>query len=103
MTQTDRTIRRRLHGALFKLPLMINCAAFEDFILAYLDDELPARQKAVFDLHLMLCRECRDYLQEYRSSMRLVREALLEDDPAPAPGDVPQRLIDAIVAARRAE
>ncbi|MCP4319118.1 MAG: hypothetical protein GY789_24785 [Hyphomicrobiales bacterium] len=36
MTDTQPRLVRRIHGMMFKLPLMITCEAFEDFILAYL-------------------------------------------------------------------
>ena len=40
MTRQRKTLLSRLHGMMFKLPLMITCDAFESFILAYLEDEL---------------------------------------------------------------
>lgn len=91
---------RRVHGVMFKLPLMITCEAFEDFILAYLDGDLPAKQKFVFELHLKVCRECRAYLRAYRASMELARNGL-EQDGAFLPGDVPEDLVTAVVEARR--
>lgn len=91
---------RRLHGATFKLPLMITCEQFEDFILAYLDDDLMPRQKLVFQMHLMICRECRRYLKAYRAAMQITREALIEDEMLPE--DVPADLIAAVIAARDA-
>ncbi len=92
---------RRIHGLLFKLPLMITCDEFEGFILAYLEDDLPPRQKFVFETHLKVCRECRDYLAAYRTSLELAR-ASYRDDPA-APDDMPEDLVKAIVAARKAD
>ncbi len=97
MTGAGRKLMRRLHGALFKLPLMISCEQFEDFILAYLDDGLSTRQKTVFEMHLKLCRECRDYLAAYRASMELAK-SIADPDLA----EVPEDLIKAVVAARDA-
>ena len=94
MKTSMQKLMRRLHGALFKLPLMIDCGEFEGFILAYLDGGLPARQRFVFETHLKVCRECRDYLAAYRASLELAR-ASYRDAPA-APDD----LVKAIVAAR---
>ena len=54
MTVLSKPVMRRIHGAMFKLPLMITCEAFEDFILAYLEDELPRGQRVIFDMHLKL-------------------------------------------------
>jgi predicted anti-sigma-YlaC factor YlaD len=92
---------RRVHEIMFRLPAMITCEAFEEFILAYLEDDLPRRQKIVFEMHLRLCRECRDYLKAYRASMILAAQALT-DDPDFQPEDVPEDLIAAVLAARKA-
>ena len=83
------------------MPLMITCRQFEDFILAYLEDELPDRRKFVFDLHLKVCRECRDYLAAYRRTIEISKRAFEEPD-RPVPDDVPVDLIKAILAARNA-
>jgi len=88
-----------MHGIMFKLPSMISCVEFEAFILAYLDDELPRRQKIVFEMHLRLCRECRDYLKVYRTAMDLAAGSL-RDAPGFEPEDVPEDLIAAVLAAR---
>ena len=93
------TLRRRLHGAMFKLPLMISCEQFEDFILSYLDGELSAKQKFMFDLHLKACRECRDYLSAYRTSMELAKQAL-EAESSVLPDEVPEDFIKAVLKAR---
>ena len=98
MTRVRPTLMRRVHGAMFKLPLMITCEAFEDFILAYLEGDLSPRQKFVFELHLKMCRECRDYLKAYRASLDLARS--LSQDPDPLPDAVPDDLVAAVLAAR---
>lgn len=100
MTDRKPTVRRRIHGMMFKLPLMITCEAFEDFILAYLEDELTARQKFVFELHLKMCRECRDYLQAYRTSMALAKTALEHEQVSVLPETVPEDLVKAVLDAR---
>lgn len=100
MTDRKPTVRRRIHGLMFKLPLMITCEAFEDFILAYLEGELTRRQEFVFELHLKMCRECRDYLTAYRSSMRLAKDGFAREDEAVLPETVPEDLIKAVLDAR---
>ena len=83
------------------MPLMITCGEFEAFILGYLEDELPAGQRRVFALHLAVCRECRDYLAAYRRTVELGKAAFAEP-AAPLPEDVPEDLVKAVLAARRA-
>lgn len=93
------TLRRRLHGLMFRLPAMITCREFEDFVLAYLEDELSPRQKRVFELHMKLCRECREYLAAYRRALDLAEG--LADEDAEVLEDVPEDLVDAVLAAQR--
>lgn len=81
------------------MPMMISCREFENFILAYLEGELPARQLRTFELHIRICRECRDYLAAYRLSTELARRAF-EDPDQPLPEDVPDDLVKAILAAK---
>ena len=85
-----------------RMPLMLTCEQFENFILAYLEDELPGRQRRVFEFHLKICRECRDYLAAYRRTVALGKAALADDRSAPVPADVPEDLIKAILDARNA-
>ncbi len=86
---------------MYKLPLMITCSEFESFILAYLEDELAARQKYVFKLHLKMCPECRDYLRLYRASMVLAKGALGKDREH-LEENIPEDLVKAVLAARKA-
>ena len=81
------------------MPLMITCRQFEDFILAYLEGELPERQRFVFELHLKVCRECRDYLAAYRRTIEVSKQALAEPD-GPVSAEVPEDLVKAVLAAR---
>lgn len=79
---------------------MITCKEFEDFVLSYLDGELPIRQKSVFEMHLRICRECRDYLASYQRATELGRAVSLSPDE-PVPEDVPEDLIKAILDAHK--
>ena len=101
MTGAGKKLMHRMHGLMFKLPLMITCEEFEEFILAYLEDELPPGKKRVFEMHLKICRECREYLRAYRASMELAKLALIEEEVSP-PTEVPEDLIKAVLAAREA-
>ena len=101
MKSPKKSLKKRIHGAIFKLPLMITCNEFESFILAYLEGDLPKRQKVVFEFHLKMCRECREYLQAYRASIELAREAH-EAELKELTDQVPEDLVKAIIAARKA-
>ena len=99
MSKKPKSVMRRIHGMMFKLPLMITCEQFEDFILAYLEDDLPKRQKMLFEIHLKMCRECREYLEAYRVSMELAKDALTVEN-ADLPEEVPEDLVKAVLVAR---
>lgn len=98
MGMSKRTMRR-LKGAMFKLPMMITCEAFEDFILAYLEDDITPRQKFVFEMHLKVCRECRDYLKAYRAAIELAKLGAREAEDV-FPIKVPEDLVKAVIDAR---
>lgn len=92
-------IMRGVKGKMFRIvPGMIACTAFEDFIVDYLEDRLSPNQRRVFEWHIRLCRECKDYLAAYRRSIAMGKEALTEETP-----DIPDDLVHAILAARAAD
>jgi predicted anti-sigma-YlaC factor YlaD len=98
MTFMTEHRRRRIQGVIFKLPGMITCDVFENFIDAYLEGTLPAHQRRRFEFHLKVCRSCRRYLSDYRRTLAATK-ALAEEDKA-ALGNVPKDLIAAIIASQ---
>ncbi len=93
-------MRRMIKGFMLKHgPGMITCEEFETFILDYLDGALPPAQRRVFEWHLKICRECRDYLEAYRASIALGKAAMQEVD-APEIDEVPEDLVRAVLDAR---
>jgi anti-sigma factor RsiW len=92
--------RRKLRGVLQKqAPFMITCRQLEDFIGDYLEGELPFRQRFTFRLHLVFCRECRDYLAAYREAVTLGKAAYRPTNEA-LPDEIPEELVRAILSAR---
>jgi anti-sigma factor RsiW len=77
----------------------VTCREFVDFVMAYLDGDLDAGERASFDAHLAVCPDCVRYLDEYRDTVAVVRLQAAGDDELPA--DVPDDLVQAIVAARK--
>jgi anti-sigma factor RsiW len=93
-------VRRWLKGLMLKrVHYMITCKEFEDFVLQYLDGELSDRQRSIFEWHIRLCRECREYLAAYRRTLEIAGAVLAPPD-ASIPEDVPEDLIVAILDAR---
>jgi anti-sigma factor RsiW len=57
---------------------------------------------AQFERHLSRCANCRAYLANYRTTVDLGRQACA-DDEADLPADVPDDLVEAILASRRSQ
>ena len=94
-------IKRWLKGKTGKHMLgMITCVQFEQFIMAYLDDDLPPAQRRVFEWHMKACRECREYLAAYQRSTELASASLGTGNDA-LPTDVPEDLVRAVLDARK--
>ena len=100
MKSPRKSLKKRIHGAMFKLPAMITCNEFESFILAYLEGELPKTQKVVFEMHLKVCRECKEYLRAYQASLDLAKKAH-DEELIRLTNQVPEDLVNAILAARK--
>jgi anti-sigma factor RsiW len=79
---------------------IVTCREFADFIADYLSSDLAPEARALFDRHLALCLNCRRYLTSYQETVKLGKRAF-DDEDAPVPGDVPEELLQAILAARR--
>jgi anti-sigma factor RsiW len=78
----------------------MTCREFIDFLMQYSDGELPASERSRFDDHLAECPSCEAYLKTYEATVKLGKWAFCHpDDPVPA--DIPEQLIQAILAARQ--
>jgi len=77
----------------------MTCQELVDFLMAYLDGELPAEQRGVFEEHVRMCPPCEAYLVTYQEAVKLGK-AVCDADSEDLPADVPEPLIAAILAAR---
>ena len=84
---------KRMHG-------MLTCREFEEFVLAYLDGELTPKQLTRFNMHLRMCRECREYIAAYQRTTEINRAVLGAPDESLS-DDVPADLIKAILESKR--
>ena len=78
----------------------MTCREFIEFLMSYLDDELDAGSRDVFEAHLDGCDDCVRYMRSYQTAVEMGRCAC-EDEDGPPPDDAPPDLIAAILAARR--
>jgi anti-sigma factor RsiW len=79
----------------------MNCREFLDFLMDYLEGELPRAQVLTFESHMGDCPQCVTYLDTYRETVRLGKEVLCPPDGS-IPDEAPADLVDSILAARRA-
>ena len=75
----------------------LTCQQLIEFIMGYLDGELPAEQRAEFERHMSACPSCVDYLKTYEKTVLLAKECAND----PVPQDVPESLVQAILEARK--
>ncbi|HEX8242253.1 MAG TPA: zf-HC2 domain-containing protein [Longimicrobium sp.] len=70
-------------------------------VITFLDDyfagELDPMRTSAFERHLALCGSCRNYLDSYRRTVELERDAFAEPDLQEPPAE----LVEAILAIRR--
>jgi anti-sigma factor RsiW len=77
----------------------MTCQQVAEFLADYLDRSLPWQQRAAFRLHLLLCRDCRRYLDSYQKTRGLIG-SLRESTSPQREGPVPEELVQAILASR---
>ena len=76
----------------------LTCRDVADFLMAYLDRELDPPQRTAFEAHLAVCDECARYLRSYEQTVRLAKAAGRDADE---PEEVPERLVQSVLAARK--
>jgi anti-sigma factor RsiW len=69
----------------------MNCNELVELVTAYLDESLDLETRARFDLHLLECDGCTNYLQQFRTTVQAVGR-IRDDDLDPA---FRNRLLDA--------
>lgn len=97
-----RALKLKFAALVHKAPLMIGCDDFEDLLDDYVDGRLSKPAALRFDLHLMVCKECRIYLEGYRNAIDVAQT--LADVPFETlgMGDVSDEFMDKIIAQQMA-
>ncbi len=75
---------------------MMTCREILDFLFDYLDGNLSAAQRAMFEEHFAVCPSCVAYLHNYRQTMKLVRSIRGEYQPE----GISEELLQKVLAAR---
>ena len=80
----------------------LTCRDFVEVIMAFLDGELDTAQRACFYAHMNACPACVCYLDSYKTTVALGKSICEPEElDGPVPGDVPEELVQAVLAARR--
>ena len=78
----------------------MTCREVVDFLMQYLDGELPAAQRMVFEGHLAECGCCRKFMDSYKRTVELAHDCPCKDPRGEKP---PEELVRAILEARKAK
>ena len=78
----------------------MTCYQLISFLTEYLDGQLPVSQRLAFELHLAICRDCRAYLHNFKTTVAAGKTAFAPPTESAA-ADVPEELVQAILKARR--
>lgn len=78
----------------------LTCHEVADFLLDYLEEELPDRQRRAFRRHLFWCSACVSYVESYRKTVNLAR-ALGQESAPELETPLPEEIVRAVLAARK--
>jgi len=89
-------MRRSIRSLMFKLPYMLNCREFEEFIDDYIDGKLPSSVSRKVYLHLLACWDCKSYIRAYKRSIEMGK-AFCDKLDSEVLEDVPDELISIVL------
>lgn len=90
----------RLWAKLFGSGKPLCCRDATEFLMSYLDGDLPPDVKAEFERHLAACGACRHYLESYKATVAMGKKAC-QCDAEDAKVTMPDELVAAIMAAAK--
>jgi anti-sigma factor RsiW len=77
----------------------MTCRQFIGFLMEYHSGELCEVEHVRFEEHLAECPDCVSYLKSYQETIKLGKAVFVSFDE-PVPDEVPEELVQAILAAR---
>lgn len=77
---------------------LLTCKELLDFLLDYVDGQLPPGERVEFERHLAVCPPCVAYLDSYRQTIEIGQKLAAREDEAAT--EAPEPLIAAILAVR---
>ena len=78
----------------------MKCRDLAEFLYEYTSGDLAVERREHFELHLTRCKNCHEYLVQYQMTIKVGKIACGEASDE-LPGDVPEELVKAVLAARK--
>ena len=95
-------VKRKLSAPLLKyFPCHISCREFEDFVYDYYERQLPEERRPLFEYHMRICPMCESAFKAYVHTIELTGRIFEKQDKMAPTDEVPQKLVNAMLAARR--
>lgn len=85
---------------LLEVAYELTCKEFVEFLREYLEDELAPDRKSVFERHLAICPECTAYLETYRQTVKMGREAF-DEAAEESVKEMPDGLVQSILSSMK--
>lgn len=79
------------------VPGMLTCEEVDGFLYDFHEGQLSNIELFKFKLHLSMCKECKDYLRNYKSTIRISQAGFAKVGSAE---QVPEALIEVILKSR---
>lgn len=79
------------------VPGMLTCQEVDSFLYDFHEGYLSFSQQLKFKVHILMCRECRAYVKDYKNTIRLSKEGVVVVQPE---DKIPQDLMLAILKTR---
>jgi len=76
---------------------MLSCREITELVTAYVEKQMPLMQRLQFRMHIGMCKHCRAYLRQVRTTLELTGALPAE----PMPTEVRDELARRLAAMRR--
>lgn len=71
---------------------MLSCQEVTELVTAYVEGQMPLMQRMQFKLHIGMCKHCREYLAQMRTTHRLTGALPTEPIPTEVRDELAKRL-----------
>ncbi|HRK30723.1 MAG TPA: zf-HC2 domain-containing protein [Tepidisphaeraceae bacterium] len=74
----------------------MTCRQLIAFLSDYYDGTLPVADRAAFDQHVGGCLECRQYVEQFKQTVKMVNQLGRSCEPTPLPGHLVEAILKAV-------